>query len=278
MKRFSTLKAPVLACVLRERTPRAAIAAIKNAEINGADVIDLHLSCFDPEYRNEESFKEVISATKLPVLALHYNQSYDYSPYETVSEDERVELLMAALRAGADAVDVQGYTFDPASKSGYVGEKDLIFTKNNPKEIVTDEKIIARQCELIDRVHDMGKEVLLSTHPGIFMEKEAVVSLAQFLEKRKPDVIKIVCRAHDEEEMLKSVETMIELKRRITSCRIHFHAAGEEGKLTRILNPLLGGYLVFCNDGYKESSFWDQPDLKTVSEAIRNIKKAAGDF
>ncbi len=48
----------------------------------------------------------------------------------------------------------------------------------------------------------MGAEVLLSCHPGIPMNAGQIVDLALFLEKRSPDIIKIVTIANTEDEAI----------------------------------------------------------------------------
>lgn len=113
-KSFANLNAPVLACVIRERRVRSAILAIKNGEMNGATAFDLHLSCLEERYRNENSIREIVNCTDKPMLALNYSQRYDWSTTDD-TEEERVDLLMEAARAGISAVDIQGYTFDNPS-------------------------------------------------------------------------------------------------------------------------------------------------------------------
>ena len=45
MMKLSTIKAPALAGVIREKDTQSAIAEIKNCLYDGADMIDLHMSC-----------------------------------------------------------------------------------------------------------------------------------------------------------------------------------------------------------------------------------------
>jgi 3-dehydroquinate dehydratase len=262
----------VLAGVIRERSLKAAIAAIRNGEINGATAFDLHLSCLDEEYKNPDSIREIVSSTDKPMLALNYNQRYDWSSFYT-SEEERVKLLMTAAEAGVSAVDIQGYTYDLESKENYMGNANFSFTKGNPKEIVTDKKIIEKQVALIEHFHAIGTEVLLSTHPYIPMNCEQVTELTKYLQKRKPDIIKIVTLCENDEQMVEAFKTMLTLKKEITKTKIHFHCCGKAGKLTRIINPILGAYLTFCTDQYTESSNLEQLHLKTTADIINNIKK-----
>ena len=269
MKKLSEISAPAVAGVVREKTKLSAIAEIKNCMYDGADMIDLHLSCLD--LCDENNLRDIISTSRLPVLALNYNSDYTWNP-KGLSEQERVESLIIAVRAGASGIDMQGYTFDVASKGKFCGEDKYSFTKNDPKEVVTDEKIISKQCELIENVHSMGAEVLLSCHPGIPMNTDAVVELALFLEKRGPDIIKIVTAATNEDEMIESIRTMLYLKREVKT-PVSFHTNGKFGALSRIVNPALGGQIAFCVDRFSESSTMEQLDLKTAKAAIDNIKK-----
>ena len=267
--KLSAIPAPAVAGCVREKTVKAAIAEIKNCWYNGADMIDLHITCL--EDMGVENLKKVISSTRLPVLALNYNQHYDRTNLG-MTEEERVQSLLNAVEAGAAGIDMQGYTFHAPSKSGFCGENKYSFTVNNPKEVVTDPAIIARQCALIDRVHAMDAEVLLSCHPGVHMTTEQVVDLARFLEARNPDIIKIVTKATCAEECEEAIRTMTVLKRALKT-PVAYHAGGKPGIRSRILNPLLGGQIAFCIDRYNEGSTMEQIDLRTMRAAVDNYRR-----
>jgi len=269
MHRLSQLSAPALAGVVREKSIRAAMAEIKNCAYDGANMIDLHLSCL--EQRDAEDLKTVFRSTSLPVLALNYNTTYE-GKNAGFTEEDRAELFLRAVEAGAAGIDLQGYTFHLPSKKEFFGEDKYSFTKGNPKEIVTNGEIIAKQCELIETVHAMGAEVLLSCHPGIPMTSGQVVELALFLEQRNPDIIKIVTRAENEEDLAESIRTMLLLKKEVKT-PVTYHANGKAGMLSRIINPILGGQIAFCVDRYTEASVMEQIDLKHASAIVEKIKK-----
>lgn len=266
---MAKLKSPALAGVIRERSTKAAIAAIKNCFHHGATMIDLHLSCLDN--MDTDTLREIVNASKLPILALNYNKTYDWQDCN-FSEEERVESFMRALEAGVAGIDMQGYTFHEPSRNGFAGEDKYSFTKGNPKEIVTDEKIISKQCDLIEKVHSMGAEVLLSCHPNIQMNTQQIVELALFLEKRNPDIIKIVTPAKNEDDLRESIKAMMTLKKEVKT-PVSYHCNEISGMASRIINPLLGGHIVFCVDGYNESSTMEQLDLKTARTIIDNAGK-----
>lgn len=269
MKRISTIHYPALAGVIREKTKASAMAEIKNCKYDGADMIDLHLSCLEND--DVDTIKKIVSSTDLPILALNYNKTYDWKS-RNFSEEQRIESFLRAIEAGVCAIDMQGYTFHAPSKDAFYGEDKYSFTKNNPKEIITDCEIISRQCEFIEKVHSKGAEVLLSCHPGIPMNCTQIVDLALFLEKRGADVIKIVTAATTEEQMIESIKTMPVLKKEVKT-PISYHANGKFGGLTRIINPALGGQIAFCVDRFSESSTMEQLDLKTAKTVLDNIKK-----
>lgn len=269
MKKISELESPAIAGVIREKNLLAAMAEAKNCLYDGADMLDLHMSCLD--HTDTETLKRIISVAKIPVLALHYNKKYDWSDLGA-SEEERAETFLRAIQAGAAGIDMQGYTFDPKSKNGFFGSDLYSFTKGNPREVVTDGAVIAKQCDLIEKAHGLGAEVLLSCHPGIPMSCDKVVDLALFLEKRGPDVIKIVTAATNEEQLAESFKTMLALKKHVKT-PVSYHANGVAGSLSRIINPILGGHIIFCVDRYNEGSTMEQLDLKTVRTIMDNVRK-----
>ena len=266
---FAKPESPLLAAVIRQRTPKEAIAAITNAQYHGATGIDLHLSCLDDEYKNTKSIEEILKFCKIPVMALNYNHRIDYSTYSS-DEESRVALLKMAVEAGVSCIDMQGYTFDLESKGGFRQEYQNLgysFTNGNPKEIVCDEKVIEQQMKLIDECHNVGCEVLLSCHPNVYFNTEQACDLARFLEKRNPDVIKIVCPCSSDEQLAESFGTMIALRKAV-NCKVSFHLNGPKGKLSRIINPVLGGHLIFSIDGYTAADSPEQLDLATAKKAL----------
>ncbi len=269
MIKISQLPSPVIAGVVREKTATQAIAEIKNSLYSGAGMIDLHMSCLDN--RDDDTLKRIFSSTDLPILALNYNKKTDWIDCG-FTEDERAELFLKSIDCGADGIDMQGYTFDAKSKDGFFGEDKYSFTKGNPKEVVTDEGIISKQCELIEKVHHKGAEVLLSCHPAIPMNSTQVVELALFLEKRNPDIIKIVTIAENDDNLIESFKAMKLLKKEVKTA-VTYHAGGKAGSLSRIINPILGGHMIFTADRFSETSTMEQLDLRTVKAIVDNMKK-----
>ena len=265
MQKLSKIPAPALAGVVKEKNVAQAIAGIRNCAYGGATMIDLHLPCL--ENSDVESLRSIITSSSLPVLALNYQATNDDE-----AEAARVESLLRAVEAGAAGIDIQGYTLHYPSKYNFCGEDKYSFTKGAPKEVVTDPAIIEKQCALIERVHSMGAEVLLSCHPRIAMSSTQVVELALFLQERSPDIIKIVTSAENEDDLMESIRAMTMLKQEVKT-PVSYHVNGKMGKLSRIINPLLGGQIAFCVERYVEGSDVEQVELRTAKAVLDNVRR-----
>ena len=262
-EKFSLSPTPHIIGVVRERNPQATLAKIRDYEQHGATAIDVHLSCLDDAYKTVAAMKQIADGTPLPILALNYSLRQDWTVIDE-TEEERAALLYKGLEAGMDAVDLLGYSFDVPSKTGYRGKKEYSFTKGNPLEIVTDEAVIEKQKEFIERVHAMGKEVVISTHPDIPLTGNQVIDLVLFLAERNPDIIKIVTRCNTEEELIEAYDTMRRLKQLNLRQKISFHACGQMGQTTRLINPVLGSYMCFCTKADDENRNKEQLDIRTA--------------
>ena len=65
---------------------------------------------------------------------------------------------------------------------------------------------------------------------------------------------------------------MLLLKKEVKT-PVTYHAIGEAGMLSRIINPLLGGQIAFCVDRYSESCTIEQLDLRTAKAIVENIER-----
>jgi len=269
---FAKQEGPLVVDVIKERTVRECIAAMRNGEYAGAMGHDLHISCINEAERTEEKLRSIIEASRRPVLALNYNGTAE-GTYFTTTEEERIELLERAARAGASAVDIQAYSFDLPVKEAFLDEayvtEEMLFAEAKPCEVALKPEIVQKQKDFIARMHQNGTEVLLSCHPRVPMNCAQVVSLAKELASREPDIVKIVTMCENDEQLAEAFKTMLVLKKEITTCKIHFHCAGAHGKLTRIIHPMLGAYLVFCNERFTQASDFEQVQLKAMADTLR---------
>jgi 3-dehydroquinate dehydratase len=54
---------------------------------------------------------------------------------------------------------------------------------------------------------------------------------------------------------------------------VSYHASGVAGRLSRILNPVLGGHIAFCIDRFNEASVMEQLDLRTAKQIVDGLSK-----
>lgn len=99
-KSFIKNHAPVLTGAVQEETADTAIRAIKNFALRGAKGNDLHLTKMHKDCLTIASLKRIISESPLPIFAL------DYTVTNTEKEEnERLERLLCAWKAGASGID-----------------------------------------------------------------------------------------------------------------------------------------------------------------------------
>lgn len=271
---FAFGPSPMIVGVIRQRTPREAIAEIKNGETRGARGFDLHLDALDEEFRNVESIKTIVDSTDKPILALNYNNGY--YKYLGMSEEERTDLLMMAVDAGVSAVDMQGYSFDLDAKAGFVDfdhvPSGLEFVKEKmPKEVALKPEILEKQKKFVDECHAKGAEVLISMHFGVHLSFEQLKALATYAHDVKgADIVKMVTPCESEEQLAECISSTILLNKEL-SFPFSYHANGKKGYKSRMICPMLGSHIMFCNVDYGYSSNMEQLHLESMTEAYRRM-------
>jgi hypothetical protein len=264
---FAKLPQPFIVNVIREKEPESAIATIKNAEYDGAQAHDLHLSSLGSSYHNYKDFRRIIASTSKPVLVLHYRHTND------IPDEERVKLQLMAIEAGAAGIDIPADVFDPHHASFANAPEGTVQPhggKEVPKELSKDPAVIEKQMQLIEKVHAMGAEVLLSSHTRVVMSCEQVVAHALEMQSRGADMVKIVSVCQNEDQLIEAFRSIVALKR-VMKVPFQYQCHGEHGKLTRVVGPMLGSMLVFCNQRFAAHTFNEQPLVHAMRSVFQNI-------
>ena len=266
------LKRPFVVGVLRGRSAGEDVATILNSECEGADAFDLHIHWLPEEQRDEKTLKWIFSSTKKPCLALFYREE---TPFNTPSanEETRVAGLMRALECGAAGVDIQADYFDSDPKASLEGS-ELPFAKKKPNEVTLKPEAVRMQREIIDSIHKMGKEVLLSAHVGVELSKDEIVSLALEMEKRGPDIVTLVtpCGDEDYDRAIELLSAVNELKKQLHTPFVCL-GTGNAGRLTRITGAMLGNCLVFANLRYEPNTTSNQPLIRSAVTILREASR-----
>lgn len=274
--RFAGQPEPLLIGVIKEETVKGSAAAIRQAALNGATAIDLHLSVLDPSEVTVEQLRPAFACTDLPVMALQYNMDY-MGRKLSATHEERMQQLMTAVEAGAACVDIQGYTFSPGDTRDSMDpakvEEGMSFVAKLPKEITLDPETIEKQKEMIRKFHEKGADVLMSCHINVNLNCQEMVDMVRFLLERDMDVVKVVGVCDTDEELAEYFKTVLTLKNTFPGKDIHYHCNGKKGPLTRALGPMLGSYLMFCNDGYTPASDLNQLHLSTMTQVWNLLKR-----
>lgn len=124
----------------------------------GAEAFGIQFEQTESRYRNKENYKELFNhANDRPT----YVTNYRYSKNEGKSDEQLAEELLELADNGADLCDVMGDCFD-----------------KQPDEVAVDETAINKQIELINRIHEKGARVLMSSHVMKYTPAERVLEIA----------------------------------------------------------------------------------------------------
>ena len=245
---FLTYSRPLLCAMIQEKTIDAAKNRIYDAHYDGAEAFGIQLCNLLPEYRNEESLKKIFSFCEGKPI---YITSYRGKASEGMSDEECMDLLLMGARCGATLCDVMGDVFGKA-------EYELSF----------DPEVIEKQKKLIDEIHALGCEVLMSCHVRCFFDEEKTLVWAKEQIARGTDVVKIVTEANTVEQQQACINTIYRLRKELDHPFLYL-ASGKYGKLTRQIGPSMGVCMYLCMDHYENVNSKDQPKLRAM-KAVRD--------
>jgi len=217
---FTKFDKPLVFTTVKGDDADAFICMMNELREQGTEGFLLRLEYLLPENRTEETFRKLVAAADgLPIYATDYRR---FDKYANEDDECKARALLAAARAGMDLLDVPGHMFT-----------DETF------ELTQDAQAIARQRELIDEIHALGKKVLMSTHVDTFLTQEEVLAIAKAQQDRGADVLKIVTMSHTAKELTDNLETTRVLGEQMTSS-VLFLSSGEYCRLHRVVGPYLG--------------------------------------
>jgi 3-dehydroquinate dehydratase len=168
------------------------------------------------------------------------------------SDDELAEGLLLLAESGATLCDVMGDYYD-----------------KNDRELTFDARAVDKQLRLIDKLHEIGAEVLMSTHiTKSFHSADEILSIAHEQEKRGADICKIVTGAENTDQQIENLRIINLLKENL---KIPFlFLSGGECHIMRRIGGLLGCCMYLCVREYDEYATKSQPLLHDI-KIIRDI-------
>ena len=238
---------PLNTCMVMNNNIKDAIITCRNAVFDGCDSFGMQIDCIPRELRTEENITSIYKAMgNRPIYITNYRNNRNE---KKIPDDQLAEELLTYLSWGATLADVMGDYF--------CASKD---------EITYDPVAVEKQKALIDRIHAMGKEVLMSSHTHRFMTAEEVLTLAKAQQSRGADICKIVAKGNTEEEEMENLRITTLLKKEL-DIPFLFLSGGKHCKIHRTIGPMLGCNMWLTTQKHDEYSVSAQP----VCRAIRAI-------
>ena len=242
MKTFLNNEKPLRTVMLQCENPETAMGRIIKANVLGADAYGLQVECLKPEYQNAETYKKIFAEMQDKPC---YVTNYRGYKNEGKTDDELAEGLLELAQNGATLIDVMGDMFC-----------------KHAEELTEDETAIKKQKALIDKIHSMGAEVLMSSHLYKFTPAERVLEIALEQKRRGADIIKIVTGADNMEQQIENLRITDLLKRELGAPFLFL--SGGECSIHRRLGGHLGNCMTLCVYEHDKFSTAAQPLLSTM--------------
>lgn len=253
MATFLNQNQPLITSMILKDNPDSIRFAVKNSIYDGADCLGIQLERLKREYKNEENYKKIFSAcSNHPIYITNYRAHQN----EGLTDEEITDELLVALKCGATLGDVMGSAFDSESGMG-IG-----------LELSMKQEAIDKQMKLIDKIHAMGKEALMSSHVLKFTPAETVLEIAYEQQKRGADVVKIVTAGNSVEEEMENLRITTLLKKEL-KVPFLFLSGGTHSKIHRMIGGQLGCSMYLAVREHDECAVPTQPMVKAV-KAVRD--------
>ena len=241
---------PLLCCMVPDETPDRIIETIMNAHYDGADAFGFQLETWKHEYLNEDTMRLVFKQCMGKPI---YVTSYRNRSNAGKTDDECAEILFAAVRAGATLADVMADYYDP-----------------QPYEITYNEEAVAKQKVLIEKLHEMGAEVLMSSHTHTHLNEDEAVAYAKAQRERGADVCKIVNFDYSDADHDESLRSILRIRREVGG-QFLFLTTGSTCYPVRQIGPSLGVCMWLCVQKYAPGSSREQPLLRSMKQVKDNL-------
>lgn len=277
---FTDLDYPIICAMISEPTVDAARSEMKHGEFDGADSFIVNLMGdgqygLERRYLDEDTLGDLFRSSALPALACYYRWQYGGGQVPETDE-ERMEILRMAVRAGAKAVDMVGDTFDPTPGPAAFSDAATEYAldpESPPREVTADPDAIDRQRDEIEAIHDLGGEVQMTAHTRVHLRPEQAVDIGKRFADRGADMVKIVGVDTSWRDLLDTFSATVRLDEEL-DVPFLMMSHGEHGVLGRYVTPFLGSMLCFTQHEYPPGGFYLQPltaNVRAVFDAVKNV-------
>lgn len=242
MSKFLVKGRPTLTVMVQADNPTRIKELMDKSLPAGAEAFGIQFEQMLPEYRTPEVYRDLFSyAEGRPSYVTNYRDKQNAGKSDEELGDELVELA----ECGAELCDIMGDYFD-----------------RQPDEVAVDENAINKQIELINRIHQKGAKVLMSSHIMKYTPAERVLEIALEHQRRGADISKIVVGADNMEQELENLRIINLLKEKL-DIPFLFLSSGE-CRILRRIGGEIGSCMYLCVCEHDSFSTLTQPLLSDV--------------
>lgn len=254
MKRtFLNHDKPLVTAMIENTTLAGCLSDMRIGLYEGADAYAVNFALLDPECGEPENLKKILHCTSLPIMLFAYRE-YNLADAD---DDARAAVQLKAAELGATGCDVMGDLFSP-----------------DEMQLTRDPAAIRKQKELIDRLHGLGAEVIMSSHTKVPVTPAYALEHLSRMAERGADIAKLVAYANTPEEFVQAVETTRLLKEKLPVPFIYL-CSGKYGPMHRYVSAALGSAITFTAPVYRDRVKGYQPltgnARRTVDELMRGL-------
>ena len=246
---FLNFEKATLTVMVQANNPTRIKELMDKALPAGAEAFGIQFEQMLPEYRTPEVYRDLFSyAEGRPSYVTNYRDKQNAGKSDEELGDELVELA----ECGAELCDIMGDYFD-----------------RQPDEVAVDENAINKQIELINKIHQKGAKVLMSSHVMKYTPAERVLEIALEHQRRGADISKIVVGADNREQELENLKIINMLKEKL-DIPFLFLSSGE-CRILRRIGGEIGSCMYLCVYEHDALATPQQPLLKKLKQIRDNM-------
>ena len=250
-------KYPVVVGMIKSLSEKGIFEEVERIRQDGADAYGFQLEGVHEGSKTPEAIERILSfMSDKPIYFTNYMRR-NSTPGITWERLER-EITFAAQR-GASLIDIPGDMYS-----------------SSDMELTYDNLAIEKQIRLIERLHTMGADVLMSSHVLRFVDSDTVLSIALEHERRGADVSKIVINTDTRDELGDAFIASVKLSKMIKAGTLLL-CNGEEARTHRYLGPLFGSALLLATEN-GISGRQDQPTIEEAKKIVEFVSRSCGGF
>ena len=237
---------PLKTVMIIKRTPTEIIDEIALAKASGADALGFQLEKLLPEYRTEECYKAIFHA------AGDYPTYFTFYRSSECTDEQIAEELKKMIKCGGTIADIMG---------------DLFCRTEG--ELTDNAEAIEKQKKLIDEIHALGGEVLMSSHVLKYTPSDRVMEIANAHKERGADICKIVTNSENDTQQIDNLMILDRLKRELGLPFLYL--CGGKCDVLRRFGGRFGCCMWLCVYRHDDLAVKTQPTIVQVNAAMNSL-------